>query len=427
MNPISKINGKSAKEYIISMLKEAHLDLLFAFVLIYAFVSMGYRSYARGHPDITLMSLSRLFDYVMLVVLIVFVIYYYLSCDRYTKDHLLDVMMKTSYTFYTDPLMMFSTMIFICVFTAIIFALNIPSHGVNTPLSVIIIAHKGWYLLYSQVLYNILKYVFGMDFIKYLEDPKGYYGESDPTTATPVPTCDSDRDSSTDPTLIPTTISSITPTTSSTPTAFVSGTPSPTKTPTPSDNNNAATATANKDKEVYQVTNDLYSYEESAGICKSLDSRLATYEEIELAYKNGAEWCGYGWSENQMAFFPTQSETWKKMQTHPETKHLCGRPGVNGGFMKDPTQKFGVNCYGVKPDEKMRTKGIEPDTPEYLALFGCGKIVSDISKLKDGLEIKPFRPDFWSYKSGSASHGSSGPTNRPTSGPTSGPTTKRST
>ena len=35
-----------------------------------------------------------------------------------------------------------------------------------------------------------------------------------------------------------------------------------------------------------------------------------------------------------------------------ETKRTsCGRPGVNGGYF-NPNNKFGVNCYGVKPHNK---------------------------------------------------------------------------
>jgi len=51
-----------------------------------------------------------------------------------------------------------------------------------------------------------------------------------------------------------------------------------------------------------------------------------------------------------MAFFPTQKDTWEKLQLNPATVHKCGRPGVNGGYMPNPNITFGVNCYGVKPD-----------------------------------------------------------------------------
>ena len=37
-----------------------------------------------------------------------------------------------------------------------------------------------------------------------------------------------------------------------------------------------------------------------------------------------------------MAFFPTQKDTWEKLQANEESKNTCGRPGVNGGYMGNP-------------------------------------------------------------------------------------------
>lgn len=102
--------------------------------------------------------------------------------------------------------------------------------------------------------------------------------------------------------------------------------------------------------EVYNVSNNLYSYDEAPYVCKALDGRLATYDEVEQAYINGGEWCNYGWSVDQMALFPTQKETWNELQTNKDYKHACGRPGVNGGFISNPNIKYGVNCYGKKPN-----------------------------------------------------------------------------
>ena len=76
---------------------------------------------------------------------------------------------------------------------------------------------------------------------------------------------------------------------------------------------------------------------------------MASYDEIEEAHKNGADWCTYGWSQNQMAFFPTQKETWQKLQSNNAMKNSCGRPGINGGYIPNPKMRLGVNCYGVKP------------------------------------------------------------------------------
>jgi hypothetical protein len=102
-------------------------------------------------------------------------------------------------------------------------------------------------------------------------------------------------------------------------------------------------------EEVFNVSNNLYTYEDAQAICSAYDAKLATYDQIESAYNDGAEWCNYGWSDGQMIFFPTQKTTWDKLQKIENHKNDCGRPGVNGGYIANPYAKFGVNCYGKKP------------------------------------------------------------------------------
>jgi hypothetical protein len=129
-------------------------------------------------------------------------------------------------------------------------------------------------------------------------------------------------------------------------------------------------------EEVYNISNNLYTYEDANAVCKAMGSRLATYNEIEDAYTNGAEWSTYGWSEDQHAYFPTQKDTWAKLQKVKGHEHDLGRPGVNGGYFSNPNVRFGVNCYGVKPPmtdaEKAlmnaRKDHVYPKSKEDLAL-----------------------------------------------------------
>jgi hypothetical protein len=102
-------------------------------------------------------------------------------------------------------------------------------------------------------------------------------------------------------------------------------------------------------KQVYNIPGNNYNYENAQALCQAYGSELATYNQIEKAYNNGAEWCNYGWSANQMAFFPTQQETYNNLQKIDGHHNDCGRPGINGGYMANPNIKFGVNCYGYKP------------------------------------------------------------------------------
>lgn len=125
-----------------------------------------------------------------------------------------------------------------------------------------------------------------------------------------------------------------------------------------------------KSNEVFNVSNNLYTYDDARAVCTAFGARLATYDEIEDAYNKGGEWCSYGWSEGQMAYFPTQKATWEALQKNPRAKNNCGRPGVNGGYMENPYIKFGVNCFGQKPKptdkdlQAMAANKLQPKTEE---------------------------------------------------------------
>lgn len=104
------------------------------------------------------------------------------------------------------------------------------------------------------------------------------------------------------------------------------------------------------EKQVFHIPKNIYTYDDAKALCKAYGADLANYEQIEKAYNNGAEWCGYGWSDKQMALYPTQQKTYNKLQNIKGHEHNCGRPGINGGYIANPNVRFGANCYGYKPD-----------------------------------------------------------------------------
>jgi hypothetical protein len=154
--------------------------------------------------------------------------------------------------------------------------------------------------------------------------------------------------------------------------------------------------------EVFNISNNLYTYEDAPDVCSIYGAKLATYDQVEDAYKNGGEWCNYGWSEGQLALFPTQKSTWSKLQGSEETKNQCGRPGVNGGYMENPYIKFGVNCYGKKPKANdadlyrmnARKNAVYPKSSEDILLDQKTQFWKDnADKL---LKINGFNNDKWS-------------------------------
>tara|TARA_B110000879_G_scaffold152275_1_gene197153 strand:+ start:1191 stop:2441 length:1251 start_codon:yes stop_codon:yes gene_type:complete len=153
--------------------------------------------------------------------------------------------------------------------------------------------------------------------------------------------------------------------------------------------------------EVFNVSNNKYSYEDAQAVCSSLDAKLATYDQIEAAYNNGAEWCNYGWSDGQMAFFPTQKGTWDKLQKFPKKKNNCGRPGVNGGYIDNPYVKFGVNCYGKKPTPTENdTKRFETQQSHPIPLTAEDKELQEKieywKKNPEKLQLNSFNNNNWS-------------------------------
>ena len=108
-------------------------------------------------------------------------------------------------------------------------------------------------------------------------------------------------------------------------------------------------------KEVFNISQNKFTYEEAEGVCKAYDSEVASKEQIELALENGANWCNYGWSKDGLALYPIQEGYYKKLKESSSGKrNQCGYPGVNGGKL-NPNLKLGVNCFGIKPTKNIET------------------------------------------------------------------------
>jgi hypothetical protein len=151
-------------------------------------------------------------------------------------------------------------------------------------------------------------------------------------------------------------------------------------------------------KQVFNIPGNYYTYDNAKALCTAYGAELATYDQIEKAYNNGAEWCNYGWSANQLALFPTQKKTYDTLQTIPGRENDCGRTGVNGGYIANPNVQFGVNCYGYKPkitseeEELMKKSSPYPETPEEIAFQ---KKVDIMKNNLDQILVSPFNHNTW--------------------------------
>lgn len=152
-------------------------------------------------------------------------------------------------------------------------------------------------------------------------------------------------------------------------------------------------------KQVFHVPDNKYNYEDSKAICKAYGGRLATWKEMDQAFNKGADWCGFGWSDGQMALYPTQYEKWARLQKIKGHEHDCGRPGINGGYIANPNVRFGVNCYGYRPkitQEEAEAMKLAPLYPSTRRERAFDKRVDYWRDNLSEIQVAPFNHDNWS-------------------------------
>jgi hypothetical protein len=150
-------------------------------------------------------------------------------------------------------------------------------------------------------------------------------------------------------------------------------------------------------KEVFNIADNKYRYNDSDALCKAYGAELATYDQVKDAWNKGADWCNYGWIKGQAAIYPTQESTYNKLQTGPEDqKGACGIPGINGGYFDNPELRFGVNCYGKKPAKsdaddraQMKPHDMTNDAIEY------DRKVQDYKHELNQIPLSPFNSTSW--------------------------------
>lgn len=274
------------------------LLLTIGFLAVYFIIHMflGF-FYSKDDPNYHSIK-SRMVDIVVFALLIGGGFLYYFSLDQRSKDDFLPEFLAATKVYLNNAYSILEVVLFLALFYLGIYILGIPMTPEDKPVSIEFFESKAYIFLVILLIIQFFKYVLN---IQILDVISGGFN-----------------------------LASWFPGTKQEQTAGASAIPL-------------------KHEEVFNISNNLYSYNDAQSVCSALGSRLASYDEIEEAYSNGAEWSTYGWSEGQHAYFPTQKNTWRKLQQVKGHEHDLGRPGVNGGYFSNPNVRFGVNCYGVKP------------------------------------------------------------------------------
>lgn len=132
------------------------------------------------------------------------------------------------------------------------------------------------------------------------------------------------------------------------------------------------------EKEVFLIYGS-FTYLEAKEICKLYNGSLATFKQLEDAFNNGANWCYWGWLDDESVAYPIQEDYWSNIEkTH---KGYCGpTAGINRIKNINLLQKFSINCYGIKPKQTKKDKENEKNL--YLDINKYDSLTQQIKKCK---------------------------------------------
>ena len=318
------------------------------------------------------MGYSRTIDMVLCFLLYSSLFYNYYHLDEAQKKNLLGTAIEWTENYFDNSWALFELVWFAIFFFLFVYILGVPMEKDVKPVLVHFLEQKIWLVFLAFGVVYFFKYVLEIPIISLLFDNSfmNYFKNAEPYS----------KDGN-----APSVFDALEQDLYNT-------------TPAAAEQNEMESSTEDKpdEKQVFNLGNNLYTYEEAQKACQAFDAPLATYEQIESSYDNGGEWCNYGWSEGQMAFFPTQKTTFDELQKNPKTQNVCGRPGVNGGFIGNPYVRFGANCYGVKPDKPDEWKETSY-VQEYVEEVGENVQEEDPSeKLRAQAQLNNFNNKKWS-------------------------------
>jgi len=292
---------------------DSNIVIILWFLAVY-FIVYLLLNIIRGKDGVR-SSLSRWIDIVALICLLIYLGFTYFGKTEEEKKQIIEDLYSNFKSYLKSPLSLISIAFFIFTLYIVIYILAIPMDPFGKPITITIIENTAWIMLILVAISTFLQYIVGVSFTSFMDDIGDFLKEK----------AESASESK----------------------QFIRS--AVTKGNTIAGNVNAVAAIPVEMNEVFNVGNNMFTYDDAQSVCASYGARLATYDEIESTYNDGGEWCNYGWSEGQAAYFPTQKSTWKTLQKSESTKNSCGRPGVNGGYIEDPKLRFGANCFGKKP------------------------------------------------------------------------------
>jgi hypothetical protein len=346
----------------------SNILFLIWFLLIYLVIFYLIKSFYKDDTDPfkEKMALSRGIDIFIFGLLIILIIYSYWSLSEEDKRNLIGYIIEWTHGFYNNPNTLFECLVFILLFYLFIYLFGVPMTKETRPVSIYFIEQKLWILLISVIIVNFFIYVLNIPIVDLI------FGNDGGLTKAWYSLRDEIKETDNKPTKEP---------------------------------ENKPVKPKEKKPEVFNISNNLYTYSDAKAVCKAFNAELATVDQLNTAYDEGAEWCVNSWSANQQVLYPTQKATYDRLQKIKGQENTCGRTGVNGGYVKDTSMRFGVNCYGIKPSPSEFEKNRMKTAHEYVAPKSKEDMILEAkvnywkNNKDDYMTVSPFNNDKWSYES----------------------------
>jgi len=346
----------------------SNILFLIWFLLIYLVIFYLIKSFYKDDNDNfkETMALSRGIDIFIFGLLIILILYSYWSLSEKDKQNLIGYCLEWTHDFYSNPNTLFECLVFIVLFYLFIYLFGVPMTKETRPVSIYFIEQKLWIILISVIIVDFFVYVLNIPIVDMI------FGNDNGLTKAWYDLRSEIKETEQKP-----------------------------KTKT----EDKQVKPKERKPEVFNISNNLYTYSDAQAVCKSFNAELATIDQIHTAYDEGAEWCVNSWSANQQVLYPTQKSTYDRLQKIKGQENTCGRTGVNGGYVKDKSLRYGVNCYGIKPNptnvEKSKLTSaqgyVPPKSKEDMILEA--KVNFWKNNKDDYMTVSPFNNDKWSYQS----------------------------
>jgi hypothetical protein len=323
------------------IITKANLMTLIWFLAIYLVVYFIIQLLTGGTGSSN--SVIRVFDLVALICIIIYLVNALFYQDANTQKQNSKELYQSFKDYVNNPITLFSVGLFIVLFYLMIYMIGIPMNKLEKPFTVAIIENAALLMFVLTMVVVFFRMILGVSLTDMLDKWLNSIPDTSPSTSGNT---------------------------------LMRGN-------TVSASSSSVYSTSGN--EVFNIKNNIYTYDDAQTVCASYGARLATYPEVEAAYNNGGEWCNYGWSEGQMALFPTQQTTWDKLQKTKNNKNACGRPGINGGYIDDTKIRFGINCFGKKP---------KPSTQDLAALSANTNSIANVPKSQEDIILEK-KIQFW--------------------------------